>query len=357
MTDLLPAVDLDAIVGLADFEPLARERMLGPAYDYVAGGAWDEITLRESIEAWQAYRFVPRVLTDLRSIDLSGAFLGRASALPIAIAPMASQSMAHPGAEAEMLAGAAAGGIPFILSTSSSMTLEDVAAAGPGTERWFQLYLVGGFDYSRRLVERAAAAGYRAIVLTVDLPVLGRRERDVRSGFVLPPMPHMDAAGDERDHRYGGLEDQRIAGLKWESLAEISAWSPLPLVLKGILSPADAALAAEAGAAAIVVSTHGGRQLDRSISSAAALAACVDAVAGRSEVWVDGGIRRGLDVLTAIALGATGVLVGRPFYWALASGGRAGVEKAIDILRRELAIALPLLGCASIRDVTRDLLA
>jgi 4-hydroxymandelate oxidase len=140
-------------------------------------------------------------------------------------------------------------------------------------------------------------------------------------------------------------------------LAEIRAWSSLPLILKGILSPADAALAAEAGAAAIVVSTHGGRQLDRSISSAAALADCVDAVRGRCEVWADGGIRRGLDVLTAIALGAAGVLVGRPFYWALAAGGRAGVERAIDILRAELAIALPLLGAASLKDVTRDLLA
>ena len=357
MTDLLPDVDLGTIVKLADFEPHGLQRMLGPAYDYVAGGAWDEITLRESVEAWQEYRFVPRVLTDLRTVDPSGTFLGRRFPLPIAIAPMAVQTMAHPGGEAEMLAGAAARGVPFILSTSSATTMEDVAASAPDAERWFQLYLVGGFGYARRLVERAEAAGYRAIVLTVDLPVLGRRERDVRSGFELPPMPHMDAAGDERDHRYGGLEDQRIAGLTWDSLAEIGSWSSLPLVIKGILSPADAALAAEAGVAAIVVSTHGGRQLDRSISSAAALAPVVDAVGGRCEVWVDGGIRRGLDVLTAIALGASGVLIGRQFYWALASGGRAGVEKAIDLLRAELAIALPLLGAASLRDVTRELLA
>jgi 4-hydroxymandelate oxidase len=170
-------------------------------------------------------------------------------------------------------------------------------------------------------------------------------------------MPHMDAAGDEREHRYGGLEDQRIAGLTWESLGEIRSWSSLPLVLKGILSPADASLAADAGAAAIIVSTHGGRQLDRTISSPAALGAVVEAVAGRCEVWVDGGIRRGIDVLTAIALGASGVLVGRPFYWALACGGRAGVERAIDILRSELAVALPLLGAASLRTITRDLLA
>ena len=357
MTDLLPAVDLDAIVNLADFEPYARERMLGPSYDYVAGGAWDEITLQESVEAWWAYRFVPRVLRDLRSIDVSGSFLGRAFPLPIAIAPMAVQAMAHPGAEAEMVAGAAAAGIPLCLSTSSSMSLEDVAAAAPDAERWFQLYVIGGFDYSRRLVERAEAAGYRAIVLTVDLPVLGRRERDVRSAFVLPPMSHVDAADAERQHRYGGLDNQRIAGLTWEILAEIRSWSSLPLVLKGILSPADAALAVEAGAAAIVVSTHGGRQLDRTISSAAALAGVADAVAGHCEVWVDGGIRRGLDIVTALALGASGVLVGRPFYWALASAGRAGVERAAAILRAELALALPLLGCASLADFDRELLA
>jgi 4-hydroxymandelate oxidase len=357
MTDLLPGVDLDGVVNLADFEALARERIVGPAFDFVAGGAWDEITLRESVEAWQRYRFVPRVLRDVRSIDPSGTFLGRRFPLPIAIAPMAAEAMAHPGAEAEMLGGAAARGIPFCLSTSSSMTIEDVAAAAPDAERWFQLYVVGGIAYSRELVQRAEAAGFRALVLTVDLPVLGRRERDQRSGFSLPPMPLIDAAGDERVRRYGGLEDQRSQGLTWETLAEIRSWSSLPLVVKGILSPADAALAADAGVSAIVVSTHGGRQLDRAISSADALAGVVEAVDGQCEVWVDGGIRRGLDVLTAIALGATGVLVGRPFYWALAAGGRAGVERAIDILRAEISLGLPLLGCSSVAEVGRELLA
>jgi len=357
MTDVLPAIDLDSVVNLADFEPLARERMRGPAYDYVAGGAWDEITLGESVEAWQRYRFVPRVLSDVRSIDLSGSFLGRRFPLPIAVAPMAAQAMAHPGAEAEMLAGAAARGIPFCLSTSSSMTIEDVAAAAPEAERWFQLYVVGGMAYSREMVQRAEAAGFRALVLTVDLPVLGRRERDQRSGFVVPPMPLIDGAGDERTRRYGSLEDQRSQGLTWETVAEIRSWSSLPLVVKGILSPADASLAAEAGVAAIVVSTHGGRQLDRAISSPHALAGVVEAVDGRCEVWVDGGIRRGLDVLTALALGATGVLVGRPFYWALAAGGRAGVERAVDILRDEIELAMALLGVRELGGVSGDLLA
>lgn len=350
------ASDLTSVVNLNDFEPIARTRMAGPAFDYVAGGSWDEITLADSVDAWRRCRFVPRVLRDVRTIDLSGSFLGRRSELPIAIAPMAAQALAHPGGEAELYAGAAAQGLPYCLSTSSSHTMEDVAAVAPDGDRWFQLYVVGGMAYSRTLVQRAAAAGYRAIVLTVDAPVLGLRERDHRSGFAVPAMPHVDPAEDAQPSRYGPLEDQRGAGLTWDSLAEIRSWSTLPLVVKGILSPDDAQLAVEAGVDGIVVSTHGGRQLDRSISSADAMAGVVEAVDGRCEVWVDGGIRRGLDVVTALALGATGVLIGRPFYWALAAGGRAGVERAIGILRAELEIALPLLGCASISEVSRDLL-
>jgi 4-hydroxymandelate oxidase len=357
VTDALAPAQLNRIANLSEFEPFAIERMTGPAYDYVAGGAWDEVTLGESVDAWLRYRFVPRVLRNIRTIDVSGTFLGRRAAMPIAIAPMAAQGLAHPGGEAEMLAGAAAAGIPFCLSTTSSMTLEDVAGAAPDAERWFQLYVIGGMGYSRRLVERAESAGYRALMVTVDLPVLGRRERDVRSGFELPSLPHLDAAGEERDRRYGAIEDQWIAGLTWESIAEIRTWTSMPVVIKGILSPADARLAVEAGVAGIVVSTHGGRQLDRAISTPEALPGIVEAVAGQCEVWVDGGIRRGLDVLTAVALGADGVLVGRPFYWALASGGRAGVVRAAEILKAELALALPLLGCSSIAEVNAELLA
>jgi len=354
MTDVLPEVDLDAIVNLADFEPIARERMAAPAYGYVAGGAWDEVTLRESVEAWRRFRFIPRVLADVSDIDLRGSFLGRPTALPIAITPMASQALAHPDAEAATVRAAASRGIPFCLSTSSSLELEDVARAAPDAERWFQLYIVGGMDYSRGLVERAEAAGYRALVLTVDLAVLGRRERDIRTGFAVPAMPHIDAAGAERDHRYGGLVNQRLGGLTWDALPEIRSWSSMPLVLKGILAVDDARRAVDAGVDAIVVSTHGGRQLDRSIASADALGPIVDAVAGACEVWVDGGIRRGLDVVTAIALGATGVLVGRPLYWALAAAGTKGVEKGIDILAAEIEAALALLGCRSLAEVGRE---
>jgi 4-hydroxymandelate oxidase len=357
MTELLTPADLTKVVNLADFEPLARERMTGPAFDYVAGGAWDEITLRESVEAWQRHRFLPRVLRDLGAIDVSGRFLDRATTLPIAIAPMAVQGLAHGNGEAEMLAGAAASGIPFCLSTTSSMPLEEVAAAAPTAERWFQLYLVGGLNHSRGLVERAEAAGFRALVVTVDLPVLGWRERDRRSGFELPPLPHIDAIESQRESRYGGIEDQWANGLTWSTLDEIRTWTSLPMVVKGILAPDDARRAVDAGAAAIGVSTHGGRQLDRSITSADALPGIVEAVAGRCEIWVDGGIRRGLDVIAAIALGATAVLVGRPFYWALAAGGQAGVERAAAIMRHELELALRLLGCGSVREVGPKVLA
>lgn len=353
----MTASDVDGVVNLADFEPLARERMTGPAFDYVAGGAWDEITLREATAAWERYRFVPRVLRDLTGIDTAGVFLGRRSALPVAVAPMAVQALAHPGGEAEMLAGAAAAGIPYCLSTTSSLPLEEVAAAAPDAQRWFQLYVVGGLRHSRSLVERAEAAGFQALVVTVDLPVLGWRERDQRSGFELPPLPHIDPAGDAREQRYGGIEDQWQNGLTWRTLEEVRGWTSMPLVVKGILAADDARRAADAGAAAIIVSTHGGRQLDRSIATADALPPIVAAVGGKCEVWVDGGIRRGLDVVAAKALGASGVLVGRPFYWALAAGGRNGVQRAAALLHRELDLALRLLGCGSFAEVDRALLA
>src|SRR5215207_2745283 len=192
MTDLLAPTDLASVAKLADFEPLARERMSPPAFDYVAGGAWDEITLHEAVEAWHRHRFLPRVLREIDGIDLSGVFLGRRSSLPVAVAPMAVQALAHPAGEAELLAGASTAGIPYCLSTTSSVPLEAVAEAAPDADRWFQLYLVGSQSDSRRLVERAEAAGYRVLIVTVDLPVLGRRERDVRSGFVLPALPHID---------------------------------------------------------------------------------------------------------------------------------------------------------------------
>ncbi|HET9682018.1 MAG TPA: alpha-hydroxy acid oxidase [Candidatus Limnocylindrales bacterium] len=356
MTDLRPAVDLARIVTLADFEAPARERMAGPAFDYVTGGSWDEITLRENLEAWRRLRFVPRVLRDVSRVDAAGTLLGHRFPLPIAMAPMAAQELGHPGGELEAVRGAADAGIPYCLSTSSTRTLEDVAAAAPDAERWFQLYLVESLGYSRTLVERAAAAGYRALVVTVDLPVLGYRDRDRRSGFSLPPMPHVDAIVGARESRYGKLDSQASLGLTWSTIEDIRRWTDLPVILKGILSPADARIAAESGFAGVCVSNHGARQLDRSIATADALGPIVDVIGGRCEVWVDGGIRRGLDVAAALALGAAGVLVGRPLYWALAAAGAAGIGRAVEILTEELERALAILGCASVGQLERSLL-
>ena len=348
--------ELAAIVNLHEFEAPGRARMAGPAFDYVAGGSWDEITLAENDTAWREFRFAPRSLTDIRTVDVGGSFLGRPSALPIAVAPMAVMAMAHPDGEEAVARAAAAAGIPYCVSTSASTSIEAVAEAAAGADLFFQLYLTRDLEYTRSLVERAAAAGYRSIVLTVDLPVLGYRERDRRTGFELPSMPNVESAAGAARGRYAGLEDQRAMGLTWADLATIRSWSPLPLVLKGILAPADARLAVEHGVDGIVVSNHGARQLDRSLATAHALPDIVTAVDGRLEVWVDGGIRRGLDVAIALALGATGVLVGRPIYWALAAGGQAGVERALAILREELELTLPLLGCASTSDIHRELI-
>jgi 4-hydroxymandelate oxidase len=344
MADLLSVAELDRIASLDDFEPIARAQMDRAAFDYIAGGAWDEISLRESAEAWRRKRFIPRVLTDVRSVDPCGSFLGRAAVIPVAMAPMAVQSLAHPDGEVEAVRGAAAAGIPYTLSTTSSRTIEDVAAAAPDADRWFQLYLVGSPAHSRSLVERATAAGYRAIVLTVDLPVVGHRPRDLRSNFVFPALPHIDEANSGSQSRYGPIADQHELGLGWHLIDELRSWTHLPLILKGILSPLDAARAADAGVDGVVVSTHGGRQLDRVIATADALAPIVDAVGGKTEVWVDGGIRTGLDIALAFALGATGTLVGRPLYWALAAGGAAGIQRSVAILTAELEIALNLLG-------------
>ncbi len=292
------------------------------------------------------------MLVDVSSVDPSTTMLGVPVAIPVAVAPMAVQGLAHPDGELAAVRGAAAAGVPYILSTTSSFSIEEVAAAAPDATRWFQLYVQADAARTRRLVERAAAAGYGAIVLTVDLPVLGYRDRDRRSGFELPPLGNFREVGATHgSHADGEPELQNATSLTWDDLAEIRRWSTLPLVLKGILTAEDARLAVEHGADAIVVSNHGGRQLDRVQAGVDALAEVVEAVGGRTEVWVDGGVRRGLDIAIALALGARGVLVGRPVYWALAVGGQAGVERALAILRDEFEIALALLGARTPADV------
>jgi 4-hydroxymandelate oxidase len=358
----LPA-DPASIVSLADFEALARERMAAGAWDFLAGGAEDEITLADNVAAFRRRRLLPRVLVDVASTDLRRTVLGREMALPIGMAPVAALGLAHPDGELATARAAADAGALFCLSTVSSQSLEAVAAAVPAAApRWFQLYVNDDAGFSRRLVERAEAAGYGAIVLTVDLPVLGYREREKRRGWELDASlgnfePSVAAAvePDQAGHiDLDRLLDTRHARLTWESLATIRSWSSLPLVLKGILHPADARLAVEHGAAGVVVSNHGGRQLDRSPAALDMLEAVVAAVDGRAEVYLDGGIRRGSDALIAIALGATAVFAGRPFVCALGAAGEPGVRRAFAILREELERSMALLGTRTLTDIRRE---
>jgi 4-hydroxymandelate oxidase len=358
----LPA-NLASVVSLGDFEALARERMDPAAWDFLVGGAEDEITLADNVAAFRRRRLLPRVLVDVAQVDLRRRVLGGEVALPIGVAPVAAQVLAHPDAEPATARAAAEAGAIFCLSTVSSRSIEEVAAAVPAAaRRWFQLYVNEDPEFTRGLVRRAEAAGYEAIVLTVDLPVLGYREREKRRGWELDtPLGNFDRsmvvrADPDRDGEVelDRLLDSRHVRLTWDDLATIRSWSSLPLVLKGILHPDDARLAVEHGAAAVIVSNHGGRQLDRSPAALDMLEAVVAAVGGRAEVYLDGGVRRGSDALIAIALGATAVFAGRPFVTALGVAGEPGVNRAFAILREELERAMSLLGTPTLADVRRE---
>lgn len=347
------------VVALREFEPLARARLYAASADYIGGGSWDEQTLAENEAAWRRYRLRPRVLVDVAGVDASTSLLGTPAAFPVAIAPMATHGLAHPDAEAATARAAAAARVPFTVSTMSSRSIEEVAAAAPDGSRWFQLYTQADPGRSRALVDRAVAAGYRALVVTVDLPRLGYRERDRRHGFDLPALGNF-ADGWRPNHRadLGGSNFNRLETightLTWHDLAAIRSWTDLPLVLKGVLTAEDAAIALDHGVDGLIVSNHGARQLDRVAAGIDALPAIAEAVAGRIELLVDGGVRRGLDVLIALAEGATGVLVGKPILWALAAGGEVGVGRALAILREETEIAMALLGVRTPADIRRE---
>jgi 4-hydroxymandelate oxidase len=341
--------ELARIVNLLEFEPLARAAIEPAVYDFVAGGSWDELSLAENTAAWRRRTLRPRVLIDVSRVTTATTMLGAPCAMPVAIAPVAAHGLVHPEGELATARAAAAAGIPFILSTNATRSIEDVAAAAPDGPRWFQLYVQSDPRRTKNLVQRAEAAGYGAIVLTVDLPVPGYRERELRHEFERP-----DPARSPLDLPDDSAPDPGPPRLTWADLDTIRTWAPsLPLVLKGIMTAEDARLAVVHGADAIVVSNHGARQLDRVAATVDVLEEIAEAVRGRLEIWVDGGVRRGLDVAIALALGARGVLVGRPALWALAAGGQAGVERSLAILHEELELALALLGAARPSDVIR----
>ncbi|MCA1585498.1 MAG: alpha-hydroxy-acid oxidizing protein [Acidobacteria bacterium] len=355
-------------INVSDFEALARERMSTAAFDYYSGAAGDERTLAENRAAFGRITVWPRVLVDVSRIDTSTTVLGQTLSMPIGLAPTAFNKLAHPDGERAAARAAGAAGTLMTASTISTCTLEETAEAASGP-LWFQLYVYKDRGITRELVARAESAGYRAIALTVDTPVLGRRERDVRNGFVLPPelsMRNLEtcqgvnadstrwSAGSSFSAYVHGLFD---TSLSWSAVEWLQSLTRLPVLLKGILRPDDARRAVEAGVAGIVVSNHGGRQLDGAPATIDALPPVVSAVEGRVEVLLDGGIRRGVDVLKAVALGARAVLIGRPYLWALAAAGEDGVKRVLDLLRTELVLAMALAGAPTIREITRDLVS
>lgn len=343
-------------------EARARE-LLGPvAYDYFAGGADDEVTLAENEAAWRRIGLRPRVLRDVSAVTTRTSVLGADVASPVLVAPMAFQRLAHDEGEIATARAAASAGTVMIVSTFATVAMEDVAAASPGATRWFQLYVHRDRGLTADLVARAVAADYRALVLTVDLPVVGRRRRDERNRFGLPEGLEManlhrllTAAEGSGLAAYSAAQIE--AGLTVDDIGWLRGLCDLPIVIKGVMRGDDAAAVVAAGAAAVAVSNHGGRQLDTTIATADALLDVVEAVAGRAEVYVDGGVRRGTDVVKALAMGAGAVLLGRPVLWGLAVGGADGAREVLEELGAETALAMALCGAAGPADVTFDLLA
>ena len=362
MREVNDVTALAGVLNVADFERLAEERLDGGAFGYYAGGAADEQALAGNVEAWRRLRLRPRVLVDVSQVSTATTVLGTPVSMPILVAPTAIQRLAHPDGEPGMARAAAAAGTIMCLSTLATATLEEVAKAAPEAPRWYQLYVFHDRGGTRELVAQAIEHGYAAIVLTVDAPRLGRRERDVRTAFRVPReirVPSLVAALSGSGRNWEGATPLELLGaidpaLTWTDLEELRSLSTLPLVLKGIQTAEDAALACEHGVDAIVVSNHGGRQLDAVAPTAELLPEVIEAVDGRMEVYVDGGIRRGSDAVKALGLGARAVLAGRAPLWGLACDGEAGARRVLELLRDELELTLALLGCTSPQEVGLD---
>ncbi|MCY1493769.1 4-hydroxymandelate oxidase [compost metagenome] len=352
------------IAAVADYEPFARERMTPQAWAYLAGGAADELTLADNLAAFQRVRLLNRVLEDLKGGHTRLQLCGLDLDYPILLAPVAYQKLAHPDGELASVLGASAMGAAMVVSTQASVSLEAIAQAAQ-TPLWFQLYIQPDRGFTRELVQRAEAAGYRALVVTVDAPVNGMRNREQRSGFALPD----------------GVEAVNLKGMRslppsvaqpgasplfgspllehaptWKDLEWLQSLTRLPVLVKGVMNPRDAARAVEQGVAGIVVSNHGGRTLDGMPATLDALPAVVRAVEGKVPVLLDGGIRRGTDVFKALALGANAVMIGRPYVHGLATAGASGVAHVLHLLRTELEVAMALAGCPDLRAIDASLI-
>ncbi len=352
-------MDTSKLLNLREFEPLAREKLSQMIFEYYASGANDDLTLDANEAAYQRIFLRPRMMTGNAERTMNTTVIGQSLNAPILVAPMAYMMMAHPDGECAMARAAASRGINMVVSTSATVALEDVAATVPDAPRWFQLYLYKDRVAARELVKRVEASGYQALVLTVDRPILGRREADIRNNFALPPNMQMKNvptnANREGFAAYRALlfEDN----LLWSDVRWLKSITNLPVLVKGILRGDDARFALDHGADGIIVSNHGGRQLDGALATIDALPDIVEAVDGAADVLIDGGIRRGTDILKALALGAKAVLLGRPLLWGLALDGETGVGHVLDLLIQELDLAMALCGCHSLEDITPDLLA
>jgi 4-hydroxymandelate oxidase len=357
-------------LNVLDYENSAKKALPPKSWDYYISGAWDELTLKDNLSAFTKIKLRPKVLEDVSQRNLSTSILGHEIEFPILIAPTAFQCLAHPDGELATAKAANQSGTMMILSTLSTKSLEEVSeirtALNPNVGQIFQLYIHRDRELTRSLVERAYAAGFCAICLTVDTPILGKRERDTRNQFTLPPELELAnfkasklALGTGVQQAESGLfayfQQQIDPAITWADVDWLASLSPLPIVVKGVLRGDDAVRAIEHGAKAIVVSNHGGRQLDTAISTIDALEEVVNAVEGRCEVWLDGGVRRGTDVLKALALGAKAVLIGRPILFGLSVAGAEGATHILEILRNELDLAMALSGCTCLADIDRDL--
>src|SRR6185503_5532788 len=354
------------VLNLDSLEPRARERLDPMLFDYIAGGSGDEWTLRESRAAWSRMQIVPRMLRGVANRSLETTVLGTTISFPVLVAPMGFHGLCHLEAEEATARATAAEQTIFCASTVSNCSLEAIGKSSPGP-KWFQLYVYRDREVTRELVNRAVAAGFEALCLTVDTPLGGHRERDRRNSLRMPahlelgnfPQSHTDqhhrgaGPGSALGAYIGSMWDPTLT---WDDVEWLRSISPMPVVVKGILAPEDAVLAFDRGAAAVMVSNHGGRQLDSAPAPITMLRAVVDAAGDRGEILIDGGVRRGTDVLKALAIGARAVLVGRPVLWGLTLDGRDGVRAVLQHIRRELDLAMALSGVADVKGVGRELL-
>ncbi|KOC59761.1 Hydroxyacid oxidase 1 [Habropoda laboriosa] len=353
------------MICVEDFEKYASTHLTPSVRDYYNSGAGEQFSLRLNTEAFKKYRIRPRFLRNVSRRDLTTTILGEKISMPLAVAPAAMQRMAHPDGECGNARAAQEAGTIYTLSTISTSSIEEVAEAAPKGIKWFQLYIYNDRNVTLNLVKRAERAGFKALVLTVDAPLFGDRRSDIRNKFSLPNHLRLGNFQGELSSKINnansgsGLSEYVTnlfdASLSWEDIKWLKSITNMPLVLKGILTPQDALLAIENKAEAIIVSNHGARQVDGIPATIEALSEIVKAVNGRLEVYMDGGVRQGIDVLKALALGAKMVFVGRPMLWGLSYDGEKGARQVLEIFRKEIDLAFALTGCATVHDVQRDM--